>query len=370
MRRTSCPECGEPADEDTEFCLRCGGFLDWSDLAADEPARPHGPPAREVPAGPVAPPPAPADEEAPTARLGSAGSGAATGEPAASAAGRSATAVAPAVTAPAAEPACSRCGSVRQPGRRFCVRCALEFEPPAAGAAWAARSRPRTTWWQRLLGRTGGSSDRAARRAYRRNLPLRYRLFRALGGVLVVVLLVGAVAAVRGDPLGWARARWYDLNGTVVPLAGVPAADPAEPVVPEFPAGGAVDGDETTAWATTWAGDGSAAPTCGARQTTGGLLLTFDQVADVRQVVVFPGLPDGDPLRLQQHRPRVVEVRSAEGHCGEYELDDVAAPQTIVLDPPLKSTSLRVDVVAVHPGDGSSPLVAISEIDLRQRPPG
>jgi hypothetical protein len=201
---------------------------------------------------------------------------------------------------------------------------------------------------------------------------VRYRVFRVLAGLVAAALVVGAVLAVRGDPVRWLQARWDDVRGNLVnvPLAETRLDPEGAPVPPEFPPEGATDRIEDTAWATEFTGDDQAAG-CGTPQTTAGLLITFDRVADVRELRVLPGLPEGDPVRESQHRPRVLEVRSAEGHCRTFELPDRGQVVTLRVDPPMNTSSVRVDVVAVHRAAEAPtpPLVAISEIRFRQRPP-
>ncbi|MGY1640633.1 hypothetical protein ACI782_05795 [Geodermatophilus sp. SYSU D00703] len=376
MRGTSCPECSEPVDRDTEFCPRCGVYLDWDERGEVERQQPIAVPR---PADPVDSPPVDAVHTVP----GPAGAGAA--------AGASSTAVSAlppagsddldgAVTTPletvreeqdvgpAAAPSCPRCGTARTPGRRFCTKCALEFDPPTGPTVWAARPRRPEPWWRRLLGQGRSPRERAALRAYRRSLPLRFRVIRVLAVLLAAALVTGGVLAVRGDPLGWLQARWDDVQGN---LEDVPVAearlDPAVEAIPEFGPASAVDGDERSAWATRWTGDNEATE-CGTPQTAAGLLVTFDRVADVRELHVLPGLPEGDPVRGSQHRPSILEVRSAEGHCRTFPLADRGEVQVLELDPPMNTSSVRIDVVAVHPAEGDSDLVAISEVGFRQRP--
>ena len=378
-----CAECGEPATRDTEFCVQCGAFLDWSrteqepaESARTEPVA--TPPTTDAPAGsgaaaaaavPSSVPP-PRDPEPARQTAGARVAG-----------GHQEQAVRPADPQPArqtiVQPArvapthagCPRCGTDNPPELRFCRKCGLEFSPPRQATAWDAQPRPRVPWWRRIFGGHRTPAERAALRAYRHSLPMRYRLIRA-GVALVVALLVVAVGlAVRnGDPIGWAQARWYDFKGTVVPVRDItPTLDPPATEDPAFAAINATDGNEATAWATTWLGTGEPKG-CGAPRTSAALLLTFKVPADLRQLRVRAGLPTADPARLSQHRPRVLELRFSDGQCVTRTVLDSADPQLIALPEELSTTSVRVDVVDVYPVEGAT-LVALSEIELRQRPP-
>jgi len=371
-----CPECGEAVTRDTEFCLRCGAFIDWDD--ADQPPAPQRGTEPVAPAGaaapssdvvpetaPVPPPREPAaDRRTAEQRVGvGSGSAAARGdEPA----GRP-TVVQQPVTEPA-ESGCRRCGTPNPPELRFCRKCGLEFVTTKVATPWDARPRPRLPWWRRLFGGSRTPSERAALRAYRRSLPMRYKLFRAGAGLLALLLVIGAVVALRHDPIGWAKARWYDVTDTVQTVQGVTAAsDPAGTEVEGFPPADAVDRNPGTAWATTWVGAGDSKG-CGAPQTTAALQLTFPTPVDLRRLRVLGGLPSGDPDRLSQHRPKAVELRFSDGDCIVKELKDSGDMQTVQLAEPVSTTSLRIDVVDIHPSDGATK-VAISDVELLQRPP-
>jgi zinc-ribbon domain len=368
MEGTVCPECGQPADRDAEFCPSCGAYLDWSAIEG----------RREVRAVGVVPVPDPAT--APTVRQRASASSEQADGPV-----RTATAPTPVIptartagdTAPARPPApggCPRCGTDNPPERRFCRKCALEFSPPAASGGWADRaSQRRVPWWRRLFGGHRTTDERRALRAYRRSLPTRYRVFRAVAGLLVIALVGAAVWAVNADPIGWARARWDDVQDTLVPVRDVQATlDPAAAQArTDFAPGSAVDGNPATAWATSWTAGGPPASCNGEQRTAERLVLTFPGgIADVRELRIEAGLAEGDERRLQQNRPKVLELRSSDGTCQPVALTDRAAVQTVRLPEPVSTDVLLVDVVDVYPAQpGTTDLVAISEIVLLQRPP-
>jgi hypothetical protein len=198
---------------------------------------------------------------------------------------------------------------------------------------------------------------------------MRYRMIRGLGALLAVLVVVGAVWLVRGDPIGWGRDRWYDVRNTLEPVNATAAVDPPDQEIPDFGPGLAVDGNPDTAWATGWNG-GTGNPECGDQPTTAGLLLTLARPADLREIRVLAGLPAGNPNRLVQNRPSRIELRFSDGTCQVRPLANRGDEQIVQLDPlDSTTTSLRVDVVDVlPPATGESELVAISDIALRARP--
>jgi hypothetical protein len=93
------------------------------------------------------------------------------------------------------------------------------------------------------------------------------------------------------------------------------------------------------------------------------------QPADLRRLVVRAGLPTDDVNRLAQHRPRVLEMRFSDGECVPLTVGDTGEQQVIELAP-VSTTSVRIDVVDVYPADAEgATLVALSEVELLQRPP-
>jgi hypothetical protein len=252
---------------------------------------------------------------------------------------------------------------------RFCAKCAFEFAPPTAPTVWTSGQSRHQPWWRRVLGQHRTAAERVALRAYRRCLPLRHRLFRLLVALLVTALAAGAVLALRRNPIDWLQDRWYDLRGTVVDVAiDAASLDPAEaPERPEFGPKLATDEDEGTAWATAWSG-GEDPVACGARKAAEALQLTFADVVDLREVEVLGGLPSGDSGRLQQHRPRMLELRFSDGTCDLVPLRDVGRPQRVALEEPVSTSSVRIAVVDVHPAEGDGTLVALSEIEFLARP--
>lgn len=378
MRTTVCQECGEPADPDAEFCLRCGAFLEWSSLEGDD-AR-QEPTARvaehAVAGGPasataVVPSDARAVAPEPDAVVAEAVSAPVpVRRPAAESA--SVRTVTEPVVAVAPADRCPRCGTANQPELRFCGKCAQELGRAPSPTGWQARPSGRVPWWRRILNRGRSPSESKALRAYRRSLPMRYRVIRALGGLLALVLVALLVWAIRGNPISWAKARWYDVRDTVQPVAVSGAAlDPADAQVrPEFEPTAAVDGDPASAWATAWTDGAQPAACSGQRGSIEALVLRFGEVADVRKLRITAGLPSADPGRLGQFRPRLLEVRSSDGTCQTLPLADVATAQTLELTQAVSTDLLRIDVLDVYaPETAGSDLVAVSEVVPLRRPP-
>jgi hypothetical protein len=376
MRDEVCSECGEPATRDTEFCVQCGAFLDWSRVEQEteedgrtDPVRVPTGGAAESDAGASAVPP---PREPEPARRPAGARVAGTPDRAARSAERPrapTTAVQSAAVEPAV-PGCPRCGTENPPELRFCGKCGYEFPSRQRATAWDARPRPRIPWWRRLISGDRTPAERSALRAYRRSLPMRYRLIRAGLALMALLLVVGAFFAVQRDPIGWAKARWYDVQDTVQPVrGGTPALDPPGGENVEFPPAAAVDGSPDTAWATTWLGTGDPAG-CGAPQTNGGLLVTFAAPVDLRRLDVVAGLPSGDPFRPTQPRPSVLELRFSDGNCLPVPVSDSGDVQVVELPEPVSTTSVRIDVADVYPAaDGGVPFVTVSEVEFLQRPP-
>ena len=96
----------------------------------------------------------------------------------------------------------------------------------AASAGWrcaarrcttAAVARPvappeRVPWWRRWF-RPGDNTRRGARAAYRRSLPVRYRIIRWVLALLGVAAIIGAFALIGRNPVGWAVNTWNDMLG-------------------------------------------------------------------------------------------------------------------------------------------------------------
>ena len=433
-----CLECGGRNDPDRRFCRRCGSTLDlvalsgrrprppgddgassgipgvpWSpsspprpgpDDGAGRPAapRPEGPAdvggttagglSARPPSAPV--PAAPRAEGRPPAPLPGVAPAPARGVQPAEPKARPAPARPQRAEAEVARggPTCPDCGAANPPGRRFCRRCGAGLPAGTVPAAAAGAQVRRRSWWRRLVdrlpGRTrregtgdaeGARPARRARAAYRRSLDVRFRVLRVLAALAGLGLLAGGLGLVGLNPVSGGRSLWDrffpryerigELRATVEPEGTIEA---------DFPPGAAVDGDPTTAWATTWLLESDAPPAAACTSggdaggatdelqggAAAGLVVNLPQAAEVAKIEVQPGLEAGDAARAAQWRPTLLEVRFDDGTCETVELDDAAGFQDHRLDGP-QTTTVRVRVLdAAPPTDpvASRRLVAVGEV--------
>jgi len=351
-----CEVCGERNSTYAEFCTACGSYLGWDSNRRS--ARPD--PAPTVTGQPAPPPAQPA---APGPGLGPTSSRPDRRPPE--------TAVPrppPPVPVPPAEPPCTRCGTPNDPQRRFCRKCGNSLRVAETRTLPRAREPKAAPWWRRL-GPSGASGP--SRAAYRRSLPSRYRVARVVVA-LVLVGLVSALLVVAGrNPITWARARWADLRGTLTPVSDVTAsADPGQAVLREYQPRWAVDNVLDRAWATTWRGGGSDSRACGPIQGggTATLRLALPDRTQLRAIEVAAGLPKDDPLRPLQWRPRMLELRFADGTCERVPLADRPEAQRVKIKL-VTTDAVAVAVAAAYPPkSGQGNRVAISEIRLLRRP--
>jgi hypothetical protein len=412
-----CEECGETNKSRTEFCMFCGAYMGWQDeqnpsggadvtqpMPAQPAARPAaqssppaavpaaGPPPQAAPTvrqasqpqpsqpylapqQPARPQPAarptgpgqrgPNAQNAPTAQYAAT---APTAQYAATAAG--APPVDPralaASTAPAAPAVaiCPTCDREVDEGRRFCGHCGTQFIGP--GASGAPLTRPvtkRETWWTRLWNR----KDRGSRRAFRRSLPPLYRWRRVIFVVLALVLIGGGLTLVGRSPKSFVLARYYDLKGTLVPVAGVTATI----IPPEASAAGTkpeslVDGT-AEAWQMNWSDTTKGSP-CQVTPTTPVIELTFDRTR-IRAIDLRAGLLAKNPSRLLQFRPQNIWIAYAD-QCKPFTLLDVER-QPVALDTKVPVDSIRIGVeTAIAPAQpaGAQPVLGFTEITLQSRP--
>lgn len=347
MSDATCETCGEPNPPYSEFCIACGSYLGWQDRRpAQQTPRPADAPPDHTPPSHTGPPPTvPAVAAGETRRV---------------------------VTAPPAAPAregetqCPACGRPNPADRRFCGKCGGAL---AVGTGTPPPpSPPAEPGWRRFL--PGNTSRSRARAAYRRSLPVRYRVTRVLAGVAVIAVGGGLLSLAGHNPAGWLREQWYAVRGTLEPVPEVTAkADPDRTVEGYLP-GFAVDNTKDQAWATTWGGGGAAGTTCGPipRGGSAALILTLPRAVTLRGVEVTAGLPADDPQRVLQQRPRRLQLTFDDGTCQRVELADEAGVQVRRLRP-VSTTTVRVEIAATAPPrSGADPRVAIGEIRLLRRP--
>ena len=339
-----CGECGETNPSNSAFCLSCGKYLGWEKPGPEPEPDPDPDPDPEPAPGPGAREAAPADGARGTTspRLLAQG----LHEPAA-------TTEIPAVP----PPGCPACGYAIEPGRRFCGRCGFvlvstEVTPPPrtrqqAGRGWSL--------W-------GDPADRAARRAYRRTLPWLYRWRRRIVALVLAFVLGGLVAGVQEHPIAWLKERWRDLTADSKVIPGVEAtALPPGSVAQQYEADNVVDGDDVTAWATSWPEDQSKAQDCGGAPGIGRLTLTWPVATRVDEIEIFAGRSTDD--RANQFVPSRIDI-GIDGQCVQFELDNEADWQETELSVDSKVREVTVGVAEVYTNEAQPlhPLVAISGI--------
>jgi hypothetical protein len=188
-------------------------------------------------------------------------------------------------------------------------------------------------------------------------------------GLVLLLTILGR------DPVGWVKARWYDLRDTTVPVADVAARATPETGGPPEPNTSVVDADPATAWTTTWTAR-SAQPACGQAESQGFVALRWGDPTRVRQLQVDAGLQEGQNERGLEFRPATIDVtyRDAGGSggrgCHRLTLRDTADRQSLDLDTEVAVRSLRVSVSSVF--DSKTPEVdgpvSIRRLVVRSRP--
>jgi hypothetical protein len=276
--------------------------------------------------------------------------------------------------------ACPRCGTANPRDRRFCSRCGLPMGQGAAGQTSLAPLE-RRSWWRRFLDRLRGrrsstehandgrsAAERAATKAYRHGLGVRYRIGRVLGALVAVGIIAAAFGVGGVNPRAWIRDGWHRLRGDQYQTVTGKLEAVADPLTAEngnFPAEWAVDGIKTTLrpWATEWNGVPAGAA-CTDPKTTGGatsaLVIKLPKPTDVARIRVDAGLDAED--RLNQWRPLALEVQGDDGLCQQIPLKDEAGTQDV--DVALGTVQVvRIAVVdAAEPEGVSTKLLSIREI--------
>lgn len=433
MSEIICLECGDRNNNAVQFCNSCGAYLEWEDhpgqgqpapaapSAATSAAAPnlHHTPSAATYSSPTAAPepsrvPAPAALQPPISRSTPPARGAAmpvaapvlvptggrstaaraTGSGHQVVPGRANRSVGdlgadqPSIATDESLPArCSRCSTANSPGLRFCCKCGLslqsEVESPAA--VGQPSTLQQTPWWQRGFRRGAadqnignGIGRRAARAAYRRSLPLTYRLRRWIFALVVVGLLGGGLVFLGQNPWSWLADRWNDLRGNLVQVAQVQAVvEPAAAEFPDFPASLVVDQLANTAWVSTWTApiDQTSPANCLPPSATatatdqGTILLLLPASTDIRAIIISAGLAEQDPSRPHQWRPKMLQLTFTDGQCQTLELVDAPGPQQFEIEN-TTTTAVRVRVLDAYPASGTDgrDLVAISELQVLARP--
>jgi hypothetical protein len=286
---------------------------------------------------------------------------------------------------------CPNCRYQNTLSRRFCENCGQQLKAPMFPTLAELTPTARQPWWRRLLWFLDRSPERLARKAWRRSLPVGFRVRRYTGAALVLALIVGGLSLIGRNPGRWIVDRWNDLRGAQSVLAfdpenrGVNAivqavVEPSTAELANGPAAGAVDGISTTVWALAWtdAPPGTRPPTPGTVQDpcpspvatagpAGSLALTFGRSRRITGLTFFAGLGAADTARLQQHRPRIVLIGTATA-CQAVELKDNDKAQPVEVD--LTGTTLWITVLSTYPPGPVNPtqLVAFTEVQVLARP--
>lgn len=443
MSEIICPDCGERNAGPVEFCAACGGFLAW-DAGDDGPAlarvaphtatissagqsvaapstgsllsgaapepRPTGSPQRlvtdpladhhrmadAVAAGaPTITAPQrilaqPAARELATAQFG--GSGFQSPTRTAGQGPPPPAEPAPLLSAPAEQPApaegpCPGCGVVNEPALRFCRKCGLALKGPSLhddGPGWPQPAPERRPWWRRWF-RPGDNTRRAARSAFRRSLPLRYRLVRWGLGLLGIGAIVAALTLFQQNPVRWVTDRVNDLRGSLVAVQGLRAYDAPQVGVGQAPSAAGAEAAENlldnrydTAWSTSWSAANQQDPsgtsctppsTPSAAGAPGSILIVPSGPVTVREIAISPGRSKSDTRRPLEWRPKTIQLAFSDGSCQLVTLDDSDELQLQQIEP-VETTQIRVSVVDAYEPDSKQPtdVTAISDIVLYQRP--
>jgi hypothetical protein len=347
-----CESCGSMNRSAGEFCTECGAFLAWDPHSSTRPAEAGTGVDSDRQAGDHQP----GREQPTTSNSAPQGTGP---EPTTTETTQATTAVLP---TPPEGPVCPTCSLVNEPGRRFCAKC---------GTQLVATPTPQTRYGDNAAELR--RRERADERAFSESLPAIYR-WRRVGLIAVAVGLVAALAITVGaNPIGWAKARWYDVRGTVVEVQGVQAT--------VVPAGGqagkpgssgdpALLVDGTTAdWHTRWTST-EPAVACEGGPATPTIELALAQPVRIRAIDIYPGLAADQPQRALQFRPQTVGITPVGvGACTRMALADSADRQRLAFDSRKPVSVIRISIDSAYPGPADAQKrLSIREIQLLSRP--
>jgi hypothetical protein len=136
---------------------------------------------------------------------------------------------------------------------------------------------------------------------------------------------------------------------------------------PGFEVRFATDGNTSRAWGTPWQPVQAAGQPCQRPAGAPALVVAFRKPSDLDQVVIRAGLPADNDRRTSQARPRIIDLRLADGSCRQLDLTDTGDPQTFDLKT-RGATIVQLLIVDVYPpadqGDG---LVSLAEVTFKAR---
>ena len=302
---------------------------------------------------------------------------------------------------PPTEGPCPRCGVVNGAELRFCRKCGLALRGPTlhdGGAPRLTAPPERAPWWRRWF-RPADNTRRGARAAYRRSLPVRYRIIRWGLALLGIGAIIGAFALIGRNPVGWAVNTWNDVLGKTVQVNNLDAytdPNPAEaagnpgtvtaspgatpslsrPAVDTAP--NVVDNLSNTAWMTAWSqtsqlnpADAPCVPPSTPTAADGpeSILIVPQGSITVRAISVAGGLSKDDARRQQQWRPKTVQLAFSDGSCQQVTLADNPDLQSLELNA-VDTTQIRLSVIDAYSASPDQPIdeVAITDIRIFTRP--
>jgi ribosomal protein L40E len=346
-----CQNCGASNPSDARFCKNCRKKLAWK--LSEDPSQ--STPAPPDPAAPVLPNQGYADPgDGDEGNYALVDNVSASDEGGAPESGSSA----PTVELPAAtDLSCPECQTINPGTRRFCAHCGYAFFDRDAAGSHAR--------YANLSAASQAARDRAARKAYRRSLPLFYRSRRVIITMLVVALLVVAAVVLRRDPVGMVKGAWYSLRQEYVWVKPIEAtALPPKATAAKSDPAYLVDESEN-AWTMNWAPTGES--TCGPAPSTGSMLLTFAPTR-IRMIQIAPGLAESNPQRKLQPLPKVMGISFDNGPCQTIDLTAKPEQQSFKIDSEKPVTQARIDISSAYPAPNTQPLISVTEVILKAYP--
>jgi hypothetical protein len=190
--------------------------------------------------------------------------------------------------------------------------------------------------------------------------------------LLVLALVIIGCVVVGKNPIGWAKARWYDLRDSTV-VVDIERVVPVPPgsVAPEYGVAGLTDPRIAQSWATAWAANTAQPDRCGAGNGTGALRFVLPVPTRVRGIEIVPGVLDDDPGSARMFHAHRVDISWPGGGCVERELADKSGAQRFWFDTDHDVSRLTLRVATAYPPPANvqaTELVAITEVRLLARP--
>ncbi len=309
-----CEVCGTHNPPGTEFCTNCKSYLAWDRSAPTNPAA-QLPTVNEWPA-------------------------------------TATTVEQPVYT----DVRCPSCGTINPGTRRFCSHCGYQLlSDPSLYADYGNRPRE-----------SQAAQDRAARKAYRRALPLLYRWRRVFIVVLLAALGLVAGLTLGRDPVGIVKGGWYSLTRQYELVQGVRATvEPPKASAAKSNPAAAVDGTEKE-WTMKWAP--RSVSECEAPEGTGVLVLTLAAPTRIRLLQIAPGVAKSNPQQDLQARPTRLGIKFDDGECNPVNLTNEDGQQEVFFDSEMPVTQVRISFAQSQSPPDAQPLISLSEVILKKHP--